>query len=56
MIKTKYIAGIPVPEFDAAISEMVEDYGDIDGGGNDMRIVVENWLKVATKPERVAQV
>lgn len=43
MIETKYIPGIPVPEFDATISEMVEGYGDLDCGGNDMLIVVENW-------------
>lgn len=43
MIESKYIPGIPVPKFDAAVSEMVADYDDLDGGGHDMLIVVENW-------------
>ncbi len=43
MIESKYIPGIPVPEFDAAVSKMVADYDDLDGGGHDMLIVVENW-------------
>jgi hypothetical protein len=42
MITSKYKAGETVPAFDAQVTEGLDDYG-IAGGGNEMRIAVENF-------------
>jgi hypothetical protein len=44
VIETKYIQGEEVPIFDDRISAAISHYG-IDGGGNEMRIAVENFDK-----------
>lgn len=41
MIESKYIAAAAIPEFDSAISKMVEEY-DFEGGGHDMAVAIEN--------------
>lgn len=41
MIESKYVPGVGVPTFDEAVSDVVTDYG-IEGGGNQMKIAVEN--------------
>jgi len=41
VIESKYIAGVAIPEFDSAVSKMVEEYG-LEGGGKDMEVAIEN--------------
>ncbi len=41
MIESKYISGVAIPNFDSAVSKMVDEYG-IEGGGHDMEIAIEN--------------
>lgn len=41
VVESKYIAGIAIPEFDSAVSRMVEEYG-LEGGGKDMEVAIEN--------------
>lgn len=42
MIVSKYLPGTTVPVFDTLITEGMDEYG-IEGGGNEMKIAVENF-------------
>ena len=42
MIKSQYIKGEIVPSFDKVVTSAIKSYG-IEGGGNSMRIAIENF-------------
>jgi len=42
MIESKYIEGVLVPEFDSEVSRKLQSY-EIEGGGNLMKIAIENF-------------
>jgi hypothetical protein len=41
VIQSKYISGTTIPEFNSAVSALVEEYA-LEGGGKDMEVAIEN--------------